>query len=412
MTLSIHTAFATLAIELTPQRIQQFEYMVAAWELRKSHALALNSQALGVHAIAFTDADRQAFFDLVAVDPKDLKLLIQKISAINQDFRVISDPFNLLSIWLMHLAYGQISDHSVRASFMLAVAKYLHYRFFTSLVNHFYPHGVNEKVMTATIMHLSKKFDIIIYGTWRKAIEARCLDLISASSIHRSVFEHADNDVKFLYVLSDIQTRVRDKIKNVTNEYHVSLDRGDAVKSHAATIEVEGEKMLVHTTSTLDIMVYNLSIEILTPRLFADNQTITAIAKQFTNISEDMLRTALLKMVDIANDQRDGGHLDQVSVNDGQAIYIGMRVLIKHLIQKSYRYCMRNGVNITNNAAIYLKLKNVYASSRINDEDILANKQSVSYLVDTINMSRRETTKSSLRLAILLYILMRSFRFI
>lgn len=412
MSQMIYGLMDTLNIQPTPQRVTAMIQQVAVWELRSHHPISLNSQSIGLHPIVFTDADRDALFAIFGTEQRVVRALVQKCGAINPEFKVTSDPFNIFATWLLHLGYREIADVKRRDEFLLAVSKYLHYRFFTSLINHYFPHGAVEKYMTAAISNLSRKFDIVIYGTWKAVIEARCHDLISTGSIHRKALEAADDDKSFLYVIQDVQTRIRDKVKNVTAAYYEARETGATVGSRAATKETEDGKILVHTAKTLDLMVYNLQNEILIERLFIDTETIRLITAQFSAITQDMLRSALLSLVEIAEDQRASGHLDLIKMNDGHELYVGLRVFIANLIQKTYRHCMRTGVDVTNQTAIYIKAKNVYSSSRIADEDIIAIKQSIAYLVDLISTSRRETTKSSLRLSIILYLLVRSFRFI
>jgi hypothetical protein len=214
-----------------------------------------------------------------------------------------------------------------------------------------------------------------------------------------------------LGILTDCQTRIRDKVKLITRAYYEAHASGDAINSRSATVDTETGKILVHTAKTLDLMIYNLQNEIMTPRLFIDSETIRLLSNQFNAVSEDMLRSALLSLVEIAETQRDSSQLDSIKINDGHEIYVGLRALIANLIQKTYRNCMANGVDVTNKVVVFIKVKNLYSSSRINDEDILAIKQSVGYFVDLVSTSLRETTKSSLRLCIILYFIMRSFRF-
>ena len=411
MSQTIARTFNTLGIKITQDRIDTLERQVAAWEVRRGHALAMNSQFLGVYPIVFTDIDREALFSIFGIEEKTLKALIQKISVINPEYKVTSDPFNLLSAWLLHLSYQDIPDQKQRDAFMMAVSKYLHYRFFTSLVNHSFPHGAVEKYMQAAIAGLSRKFDIVTHGTWRATIEARCLDLISERSIWHQTIVQADDDDKFLKMLQDIQTRIRDKVKNIARAYYEAHANGNAINSRGSTTETESGKILVHTAKTFDLMIYNLQNEIMSPRLFIDVEIIRMLVGQFSAVNADMMRSALLSLVEIAETQRDSGQLDLIKMNDGHELYVGLRALLSNIIQKTYRNCMASGVDINNKAAVYIKVKNLYSSSRIYDEDILAIKQSVGYFVDLVSTSLRETTKSSLRLCILLYIIVRSFRF-
>jgi hypothetical protein len=410
---SIYTALLTLNLKIDSKIIQKFQNLVISWELRQQHPIALNSQTLGVYPIAFLQNDRNGFFEIFGLTETFVRNLTQKIPAVNQDHKVASDPFNIFCVWLMYLGYRDIPSIKTREEFLLQVAKWLHYRYFTSLINYYWCHGANEKYMTATINSLSKKFDIITYGTWKKTIEARCEDLISPESIHLKTLETGMDDKAFNYVITDTQSRIRDKIKNIFAEYKAAMARGDTIGTRGATTtDMEGEKVLVHTAKTLDLMIYNLQNEIQVKRLFIDNQTVITVAKQFPNISQDMLKSALDAIVDLAKTQSDSKQLNAMKTIDGTPTYIGMNAFITQLIQKTYRYCMNAGVDIKNGALMFVKVKNVYSSSRISDPEILANKQSIAYLVDYLNVSRRETTISSLRLALIMYFIVRSFRFV
>ena len=387
MTDLIYTHLSTLNLKIDTKIIKRFEDLVVGFELRGQNPIALNSQTIGVRPIAFLPSDRAAFFEIFNLTETTVKHLIEKISVIHSDRKVTSDPFNVLSVWVMHLAYRDIPSIKTRNDFLMNVTKYLHYRFFTSLINRYFPHGTDEKVMVATINGLSRKFDIVVYGTWKKTIEARCEDFISEDSLHVSGLKRADNDNDFLYVISDLQSRIRDKVKNIAEAYYGAHKTGDKITSKAATSsDRDGEKILVHTTRTLDLMIYNLQNEILIERMFIDNATVSMIAKQFTNISEDMLKSALKSIVDLAKTQSDSKQLDAVKIIDGQSVYIGLRIFITNLIQKTYRYCIQNGVDVTNQAQMFVKIKNIYSSSRISDVDILANKQSMVYLVSCLNV--------------------------
>ena len=82
MIYTIKSALSPLNIELTQDRIDRFDMTVRAFEVRRTHPLALNSQMLGVHPIVFTDVDREALFTIFDVSEKTLKLIVQKMPLI------------------------------------------------------------------------------------------------------------------------------------------------------------------------------------------------------------------------------------------------------------------------------------------------------------------------------------------
>jgi len=93
-------------------------------------------------------------------------------------------------------------------------------------------------------------------------------------------------------------------------------------------------------------------------------------------------------------------------------IYIGARALIAAIIQTSLRYCINNRIPLSNRSQVWVNLKNVYSSSRVSTPEILAVKQSVEYFVDSLNRTKRESTKASLRLAVIMYCVYKSFKYL
>jgi len=430
----IQSGFGRLNIGLDERILQQVERFMIVWEIRGNHSLALNGRLLAVHPIAFTTSDREEFFKIFNVSEREMATIVRAIPSINNDFKVVSDPFNLQCVWVMHLAYRKIAalqaEHKLTQkqveeafdlfaagkrshpvlhvwfSFLFHISKIMHYKFFTSLVNNSFKHGANEQIMEATMNSLSQKFDIIGYGTWKRSIEARCLDLISYKSNHYAGFRDGV-DAALLYIISDSQTRIRAKIVKIARAYYDMHKNGEAIASRSTVgSNAEGEKVITQMVGTFDKLTSTLVVEVLNANVFLNSRLVTQIASPFTNISSGMLESTLLAFSELASVQSKAGQLDRVGTDsDGNEIYFGARILINNLVQKSIRYCLRKNIPITDKAAIFVKVKNIYSSSRISDPEIIKVKNSIAYFVDSIGGPKRETTKSSLRLAMIMYVL-------
>lgn len=411
---SITQAFSELHVTIDDRLILQMEHMVIAFETRlPGHLMALNSQMIGVHPIAFLDSDRSALFQLCHVSEKQMSAAIHQVPAINPAFKVPSDPFNLLCVWLLHVAVIYIADPAVRLRFQMSVAKYLHYRFFTSLVNYRLPHGANEDVMTAVVNSLTQKFDIVVYGSWRKALEARCVDLLSKESIHYHTIQTAAPDAKVLYILTDVQTRLRDKINTMCEIYYKFHQDGIKIGSKGATTtDREGEKILVSRNSVFDAAISNVSIEILNVHQFVDRPSVALIARQFSSVSTTMLCAVLTEWSALATEQTRSQQFDYVDHKNGTDVYIGARALVSAIIQTSFRYCISNRIALSSKARVWVQLKNVYSSSRVTTPDVLAVKDSVGLFVEQVGKTSRDSTKASLRLALIMYVIYRALRFV
>ena len=409
---TIVQAFSELGITIDDEKILKLDNLVIGFETRKTHAIALNSQSLGVHPIAFVDTDRQAFFEICKISESKMRDAIKRVPNIDRSRKVSSDPFNLLCVWMLHLAVIYIPNEKVRARFQLNIAKYLHYKFFTSRVNHCFPHGANEAVMAAVINSLTRKFDIVIYGSWRKAIEARSLDLISPEGIHHKTIITASPDQKFLYILSDTQSRIRDKIATVCDIYYRYHKQGNSIGSKSATdTDLDGEKIVVSKNSVFDAAISNMTVEILNVHQFVDRKDAAAVASQFQAVSTTMLCTVLTEWSALASSQTATRQLDYVEKTPEGLHYIGARALITALVQTSFRYCIANRIPLNSKSQIWIQLKNVYSSSRVTTPEILAVKQSVGNFVESIGRTSRESTKASLRLAVIMYVIYRTFRY-
>lgn len=402
-----------LDIKITQQQIAQVEAMVVHFEIRGSNPLTLNSQYLGIHPIAFTDSDRDALFHIFKVSEADVQAAVKKIPTIKKDWKVAGDPFNVLCEWVMHLAFIYIRNDRIRHQFLMNIAKYLHYRFFTSLVNRYYTHRAKENVMMAAINSLTRKFDIVVYGTWKRTIEARCEDLISPQSIHYPVLVTGSPDKAFVYFLTDTQTRIRDKVGNVTDVYYDFYREGNSIETKSAFgTDADGEKVLVQKTSVFDSTITNVCSEVMNLISFIDNSDIKFVTTRVNSVSPELLKAVLVAMSETAARQQSDKQLEKTQKVNGMEIDVGIQGLVRKLIQTSYAYCMNNGVNMSRKAEIYKALKNAYSSSRIADPDIQRVRASVAYFVDGLGKTRRDATLSALRICTILYIIVRSFRYL
>ena len=405
----IKTEFGKFGIEITPKIIDAIQKLVIQWETRGTQPLCLNSQLIGIHTIVFTTPDREALFHAVGLDESHVKSVISKIPTIDKTRRVSSDPFNLLCVWLIHLGLN-IPNKTKQHEFRMNVAKYLHYKFFTSLVNHYLPHGADESVMLAAITSMNRRFDLIVQGSWRKTIEARCEDLISLNpkvNIHETTFDQMTPDQMVLYIVTDTQTRIRDKVGNICEIYYNFHRDGVKIKSVSATgYDAEGEKMLIERASTIDTAITEVTTDLMSINSFVKTGLVQDLSTQFNDVSPELMRLALEGMVQIAISQGRARKLDDVKTKPGGLFeYVGMRALVREIIQTSIEYCAKNNISLNSKTKIYFAVRNRYSSSQIKDPRILSVKNSVEAYVDQLGRTSRPATKASLRLAIIMYVL-------
>ena len=410
--------FDTLNITITPTVCQRMHQITAHWEIKGTHPLTLNGQTLGVYRVVFTDNDRTAFFHCVDLEEPDVKHVVRECSRaatpspIDLSRKVTSDPFNLLAVYLIYKAYQDLykKDKRLYEQFVFNTLKYLHYKFFASLVNHYFPHGANEEIFNSVLVNLNKRFDIVTLGSWRAVIEDRCkvqASLDHKINIHWKTFETFTPDAMILYIISDTQTRLRDKIGIIRDMYYNYHGEGNKLKSESALgTDMDGETILVERNTTLDTALTSVQMDLLSVNTFINNNLMTLLLRQFNDVSEPLMRHALESLANKAAIQMKERKIDDVKhLKDGMVEYIGVRPLIRDIVLSSFEYCVKNGINIQSKTKVFQTILSRYRASHMKDPKVISIKNAMGDFVISLRRVSRPSTQSSLRLALILYVL-------
>ena len=401
--------FGKLGINITNDKIHEMEKLAIHFVLRKTHPLTFDGPYLGVDPVAFTKSDTNALFEIFDVKQTDVEKVIRETPTINRKFNVISDPFNLLSMWLVHLAPIYIKDKKVCHDFMMSVLRYLHYKIFCSVVNNSFQHGANRGVMEATISSLKQKSNIIKYESWKLLIDSHCEKIVDPKGRFYKTIITAQPDKVYLDALAEIQTSLRSKIVTFARAYYSTKLSGDTVVSRSSVGEnEEGEKILAQTASVIDSATASMIAEVLNPNLFVNDVSIKDISNLFSTFSDRQLRYCLLKINENAIIQVSSKKFDKIDRIDNEEVIIGIRLLIVEIVRSMVRLCRIRRVNMGKKAEVFNLMKDIYSSSRNTNPDILKIKRSVGYLVEEFNISDNSATKSALRLGIIYYIVYRT----
>lgn len=402
-------------LQPTVQQIDQYIRHMQMYEIRNDHAKAFNSPMLGVYKAYFLPKDAQTLFDIFKLNNRLIQEALRKSSSIHDVNRVIRNDFNIGTLWVIHCIHQMKNIPAVKKyDGKMALLKMLNYKFFTGKVNHIFPHGTDEAVMEATIDGLSLKCDIKQpeTSTWKAVIESHCTTVLGDESIHTQALEEFQPDYNVGYVLTDLQTRLSSKIINVSSAYYKNHE--DKVKigdSSFTMADKDGEKVLKELKAALDSAIARICSDALNINTFINFEDVKLVCKLVPSIRPDMLKSLLSIFSNMANLQYKKKQTEEVILDkDKQKLYVGYRILIVELIQKTYRHCVMTGTNMNSHLAILSKTRDVYRASRIANPDIISIKNSVDYFVSKNTSYTREATCVSLRTAFILYLIIMSFK--
>lgn len=412
--------FPQLEVVVDKLALRNIQKIIIKFETNPNHALVLNSQSIGVKPISFMPNDRKAFFEALGTDEDIVKEMIDRIpgldiekESINTDHKVASDPMNLLSVWAIYLIHHSRNlNKNEKELFKFAVAKILNYKFLTSYTHRSFQYDADPDIMLAAVNSLSRKFDIVTLGTWRAVIEDRAAEFIRPGGLHYKTLISMDNDKDIAYAVTDSQTRIRDRVKNVARVYYAMYHAGEAIGNYSSVREVDGVKMLTDNVSLFDSMISNMTREVLDEHQFYDKDASILVTNMFTAIEKnDMLRSVIRAFSELASEQYRSGDFDLVKKVGREEIIVGVRALMTNIIQKTYRKLIFDDVKLRPENIVYAT-KNIYSSSRISDPELLQIKNSIVYFLDSIKTSQRDATRASLRIALIVYIMIKTFRYL
>ena len=411
----IRTYFDKLNIKITPQVCKNMHLLVTHWETQGTHPLTLNSQLLGVYTFVFTEADRTGLFHVVELEEPDVEAIIKECSKAHSpppivlSRKVTSDPFNLLCVYLLYRAHQDLKrERLLCEQFCLNVSKYFYYKMFASLINHFFPHKADEHVMLAVINSFSKKWDIVTLGTWKKVIEERCRimnSLNSKENIHAKVLEDFAPDKAILYLISDQQTRLRDRVNLIATAYYNYHEEGMRINSqNSTTTDMDGEKILVERNSTVDSAILRVCMDLVSINTWIDNKLVISICKQFTRLSVNQLRTALEALSNRAAIQMKERKFDLEKKKKDHIEYIGLKALFKAILQYTFEFCAKNGINVQSKLKVYLAAQKRFNATYTKEQKVIDTRDSLTKILKDENLGVNSTTLITIRNGVILYI--------
>jgi len=401
-----------ISIDIKQKHINDIIQMVIVYGLRNEHPLALNTPLLGINKLHFTHLDQEALFEIFDYNKQMVTDVIKDIPSINKDWVVTSDAYNLFLLWVTYII--RISKKSLkdREKCIFSLFNMLQYKFFSSFINANYPYTPDEEIMRFTIENLTNKFDIVKYGTWRKVIFSRSEYFLNKSSIHYKTLRNFNNDKDILYVLSDIQTRVRSQIVNINILFYKNKEANNVIKSYSPIKDIDGLKIIKDIKGTTDIVNYNMRMQILNEDIFINDSYLKLMNSLYKNIKISIIEGFLRYVCKLAKEQDNDKNLIKIKEEKDFNFYDDINSLAYKIIRVIYEYCFNNNINIKSKLAIFQNAKKLLGSSRVQNKDILDIRNSIRKHILKSNISNRETTISSLTIIFGLYIIIKSFEFI
>lgn len=377
--------------------LRRFVYGFATKD--NDHTEFFGTPYLGTHRILFKTSDRNNFFsDILDVDEVRLRDELIKTKWVNKDFKVSSDAFNLSIVYLMHRVWISDLSKPVKEEALIQLVMLFHYRIMTSIMNHYFGYLVKPSVAQTAYNKLSMKFDIKRYGSWNELFKARGEFVIDPKrGIHFDTFTKMDDDKKIVYMVNDMESR----LKGVINDYtKVLYDIKDSVD-------------LVETDNGLAVIDGEINIKDVQKQVNKYRNYIAGIVNDGHSFFKQELVGYAAKAVD---DSRTSTQFEEklaMVIRDFPAQYGHQkgeqyREFVDDVVTHLFEYISSNSIRHNDLKNVLYKLRGAYTSNKSSNALLFKLRRQGDDIIRNMTGIRTQFTVSSLRTSLMLYIVLRT----
>lgn len=364
----------------------------------ENHILFFGGHLLGVYPVSFTDEDRTKWFnEILGVDELVLYPKLIKIPAINEEFHISSDTWNLSAIWILHRIYNEKKlSNEIKHNTMQHVAAMLQCKFLTSLLTNYFKYPADPGKAEATYNGLSEKYNIKKYKTYGNFLMGQANIIVEKNWNYFDAIETMRKDLRVVAALNGIQNGIRSMVKYIYGEFMRVHETGTKYLSNSSTFDHDGSEIIKDKLDLSSDYGRYIKDIISDKNSFVKEELIKVILNLVPNMPERLFRLCIE---------------NTPSQYFGNGIKTIDQILDKVLIH-AYDYFMSNSSILSDKtvdlADILQRLKGIYSSSRATDPDLkLLRTITEKYVQKTID-NKVSTNVSSVRTGFLLYIMART----
>jgi hypothetical protein len=273
----------------------------------------------------------------------------------------------------------------------------MQYKLLTSLLFRYFKYPAHPEEAAAAYAALNNKFLLKQKGNWRDALASRGDSVINTGSIHYKTLKTFNNDYAIVYMLNDIQGRIRDMLKNIY-EVLMQVHRQGVRISSTTTLSLDQEGTQVIKDKVNGLTTYNIYMQsIITDKnSFFKQDIYNVICGMMHTMDARHLKTAIEWCSD---------NYTYVKKNE-------IERLIELTLIHSFNYLQNNRsiISETNDLkSLLTKLKNIYMSSKSIEPDLLKIRDLAEWVVNQSVKTKNSSLVASTRTGLLLYICLRAY---
>ena len=362
----------------------------------EDHINFFGSNLTGVYSIYFTTLDKnELMIDVIGnVNDGAIRREIKALPYVGSTWVVATEPVTVVCIYLVYRFYNSTLPQKVKEQAMLDCAMIVHFKFITSLMNHYFQYNIPMATALASYSALSRKFTLKDEGTWYKTLKRRCEDFLFNQDSWREQIHTFEPDEELIKMFSDLQVRMRSMVKNIAEVTYRLHSAGVGVDSESSTIETDDGLKVRDVQRLHSVYKDYLMATVVEPRALIKSELVHIIGEAITTMPESPVFQILTYLSEL------------VRTNDRNAYK-----LIDESMMFLFNYLQHEGKqdnSLSNITLLLEKLKNLLTASKTKDHTILELRRLSEKVVLKGSPIRNKAAVSGLKTGLILYLILRA----
>lgn len=368
------------------------------------HVAFFGGHLMGVQDVRFTKTDRIEWFtsvmDIDDVTLQDDLLQLRTLVPDPKKVRYVStDVMNLSCLWLVHAIYNAKLTDAEKHQAMIDALLVLQYKFITSILSYWFPSRADEAVAVATYARLPKKYKLKELGSWGALLVYRAEASIDKKSPHalNKTFQKFDDDYDIIYMVNDIQGRIKGYLKNIRDEFEiVRRDPTALIRTNSnTTVNMDGE-IVVKNKKNMYSTYRRYLDDVMTDRnSFIVKELTEIVAGCMPKLPYHNMVECLEYMAKHSSKLRGDPNVTKLA-----------DLTLEHLFD--FIASNRQQVNTKDIATLLTKLRNLYTASRANNDLLLQMRDVGEDVVRKSVKTKNAALVASIRTGAILYLVIRT----
>ena len=364
----------------------------------EEHINFLGSNLLGVYKLQYTRTDSQNWIEdiLEVEDWEQLEEDFHDLPTVHKEFNVAGSVLNMTFVYLSHriMASALLPKDKERAA--VAVISMLHYKFLGSLFSNIFRLGrAQESVALALYESLSRKSLLKRHQTWGRLVEARSEDVIGSDSIHNKTLTTGRDDKAMLYIVTDLQSRIRELILNLVGKYKELRDEDSRVLAEGRFLSVDGERVLRDADTDIAML----------------RREIPEVVRDYNDFLREELLNATNQLAPTSSERHTRQVLEYISEHSDDTRGVKVAEMVEQLIQYIDDHRRTTSRDEGTAAAMIVKLRNMFRSSQLTNPQVVVIRDTMTEIVDKVLKGKPPALKAATRIAALVYLSLRILTF-